>query len=1268
MKKAVVMLLTFCVTAGQFMPASVYAQQQRRRRDATPTRPAPPERPRADLFAKFPVDEPRRIDLEMDEASLDGMSRRERLEQVRDWLLLTTVAASGASLDEINQALYDQPSVRHGYMQQLANFEYGETRSRYVGGGAVVALLPGGSRSRDDQLARIADQQRKDLGEPPASLVPFEYRIDLDSNTALLVRRPTIPAAELFTEAYGYHQARVGSLADLNDFMTRVDDVTFADAGGGALTLGGRKIKGRGYGRIGVEEIAAVWQAQSGPNAEVKRLKAARKQLVDHLDAEAKRRANEFNQRWAAFKVGPNRFLIPTQYSQQFEQEKAKVKSDVAAMAAAAAPTLVRIESDLAEQEMRVSKGTGFSLDPAYDYDRLAVCFEQQVEPELRELMSDYPEVFSGRDLETAKAGLAGKNTEPFTRLLNKLTDGIGVEAARHFRAMLEMKCSIQNARYDGPPRLTLQGTEAGMVLFYTDLLAKLWMFEKDGSTPSRQIEDFRSSLAVPVSPVHREEVNRLSSTRLWFGPRDKGYQITGRRKEQLLFARNATRVFSASRDPLETHAQETEPNAASAAFIGWWDGHYEEVARYEPQYERLNAIMKWSLIVGWLNDLDRGDLLAHLASVPVNRSYWFPDWVRQHRDELKFTRWDEIKFYPRGRDGSAETLPFITSRSFTRFGDKGAENARTISGGVSLAGRAEVAKRLPLTARTFVGRLLRRAGIDLSASRPGEVRMLEGTSYKIERMPAGSARIVSTPRPGAKARLGYGELTGQPQAERVLSQQGGRYVIETRVAEVKDAQRVEVSAGRLSVEETGNGFKIGRQGRELDVGLALARRVSGSRDPVSLLSRSPDVEAAFVIPGRGYLIKTRGAIDKWLSLEYAEAPGGAAQARVADLAEHARELRLQWLDPSSAGRFIGDSLGVRLTDGSSLNPLLMIGERPRSATRVLVVEKDGRVLRGVLDERTGTAYFNKAELPSELRSDPERLSKLLNASDLRELNRLASASPGDIRYVPRAGADFVTELARADGLIAEGNSAAALDYLERLEGSFPGRWELEARKGLAQLKRGKVEDAAAAFEALRQNPSADLKVFYDHLASVLSNLKAGGNRWSASDMGGGKFRLELTLSDGLKGQVVSDAAEIGKDGAVYLPNGVDNPGVSLRQILMDVIARPSSGTVVKVRHGDIAAYDPTVVHDPVRNVRYEFKGTTGDTGRASPDGWASSIIQRQAARNLRPPRQRSVFFGCCDDDDGDGICNEDEDDAREEDEDSCVYVVLPPGHDRTVR
>lgn len=1274
MKKAVVMLLALWVAAGQTSAAAVYAQQRRGAgaRAAQPAaQPSTPAPPAGELFAKFPVGEAKRIDLEIDEVSYDGKNRRERVEQVRDWLLTNTVASSGASLGEINQALYDQPSVRHGYMEQLSNFEYGETRSRYVGRGTVIALLPTGSQREADLLARVADQQRKDLGEVPAFVVPFQYRIDLDSNTAMLVRRATIPAAQLFTEAYGYHEARIASLADLNDFMSRVDDVTYADASGGALTLGGRKMKSRAYGRVSVEEAAAVWQSQSGSNAEAKRLRALRKQLEDSYKANAKQLIDDFARRWAAFRTRGGKYLVPEYLVAQFKQEQAQQERSLKALADAAAPAVARIDISLAQLEFA---GTGFSLDPVYDYDRLGRCFEENVEPELKVYMRLRPGLLSGADVEAAKSGMAAKDTEQFSRLLEKVSRAGRADDARYLQSKLFGECSIQGARYDGPPQRTLRGTEAGMVLFYTDLIAKLWAIDFAQSTPTRENRDFLPMTTVAVTKVHREELERLSDTRLWFGPLDKGYQVGGEAKERLLLARNSTRVYSASSDPLRP-GKETESNAEAAAFLDWWNEHYEDVAQYEPQYERLNEIMKWSLIVGWLNDTDREGLLGFLDGVEIKRDNWFPEWAGRHRGDLKFREWDEVRFFGRGEKHDEkgvrvenETLPLLSSAKYERFGIP-----QTITGGVSLAGKEEVGRRAPLTPRTLLDRLLRRGDVDLSKAKPGEIQTLEGKSYSLASEPGGRAKVIAAPKQTARMRTSQGELTGTPRVERTSSLRGGQYETETRVVGARagpSAARVaDMPEGSLRITETANGFRIGRQGRDLDLGMAVARRVSGSHEPELVLSSSPDVEAAFVLPGRGrYLIKTRGSV-KWMLAQEAEGEASAAQARVADLSEDARELHLRWLDPAAAnGQLNGGSVGLRLRGDSSLNVLLSVGERPHAGVRPLEVEKGGRVVRGWFDAQTGAAYFDRAGLPLDVRNDPSQLASLLTRADLLQVRKLAADGAGEIRYAQNASADFATDLMRADRLIAEGNYGSALELIQRLDAASPGRWEVTARKALASLSGGRVEESAQAFEALRQNPSTDRNALYDQIASVLASYRSGrggsgggGGKWTVSGSGGdgGGFKLLFQLPGELKGRTLRDAAEVGQDGTVYIQDGLDYGDVPLRNVLVDVISGRLPGTVVRVPRGDIETFNPTVVYDPISHVRFEFKGTAGG-GRAGGEGWAREIIRRRPPVPSSAAKPHGIFFACCDDEDNDGVCDGDEADVRAEDDaDSCVYFVM---------
>lgn len=191
--------------------------------------------------------------------------------------------------------------------------------------------------------------------------------------------------------------------------------------------------------------------------------------------------------------------------------------------------------------------------------------------------------------MQKIEEGLRTNDEGPLFELMDKLNEAGRPEA--HELEALTDRHKFQAARYDG----SLQGTEVGMTLFYTDLLAKLKALDYWNQAV---ISGFRALTQVHLSPVYDAELEVLRDTRLWFGPLDQGFQDTG---DTLLFARNSTRIYAASSNPFKP-GKEVEPNAESAAFLGWWNDHYEEVAAYEPEYQRLNEIMKWSLLVTWLN------------------------------------------------------------------------------------------------------------------------------------------------------------------------------------------------------------------------------------------------------------------------------------------------------------------------------------------------------------------------------------------------------------------------------------------------------------------------------------------------------------------------------------------------------------------------------------------------------------------------------------------------------------------------------------------
>src|SRR5262249_5292600 len=162
--------------------------------------------------------------------------------------------------------------------------------------------------------------------------------------------------------------------------------------------------------------------------------------------------------------------------------------------------------------------------------------------------------------------------------------------------------------------------------LFYTDLLAKLWQ-SVDYNSPKEAIPDFRTKPDGGIAPIYRQQTIETPGTRLWFGKEDRGFQLADEKRE-ILFARRATRIFAASSSEL-TKDQEVPPTQASEHSLGWWNDHYEEIARYEPEYQRLNEYMKWTLVLAWLTEKKDMGRLGFLEPVYVDRSNWFPQWVK---------------------------------------------------------------------------------------------------------------------------------------------------------------------------------------------------------------------------------------------------------------------------------------------------------------------------------------------------------------------------------------------------------------------------------------------------------------------------------------------------------------------------------------------------------------------------------------------------------------------------------------------------------------
>lgn len=263
-------------------------------------------------------------------------------------------------------------------------------------------------------------------------------------------------------------------------------------------------------------------------------------------------------------------------------------------------------------------------------------------------------------------------------------TEALTLVEQSEVAAVLHQHDGYQCARYDG---LRLQGTLTSMTLFYTDLLMKLWGQDQFDSAPEGLIPGFESEVGHELAAAHcTAEERQYRSTRSWLGLREEQYARAG--GEEWRFAPVVTRVFAKSSEAGPEYGDEVEARADTQRFVRWWNARYGLIAAWEPQYELLNQLMKWSLVLQAARGSEHPGCLDFLDTVAVKRTHRFDTWVASTRE----LRWRGPVTLVHQEDEPTECLPILRSRSFSQCGVRVAW-----FGGVSLASRAQIAsKRLP--------------------------------------------------------------------------------------------------------------------------------------------------------------------------------------------------------------------------------------------------------------------------------------------------------------------------------------------------------------------------------------------------------------------------------------------------------------------------------------------------------------------------------------------------------------------------------------------
>jgi hypothetical protein len=942
--------------------------------------PAVRPRPAGAAFAVLPVGQTREVTFDTDAATRTRLTRRALCDQMCDQMLVAVVWDAGLKSDDLNRALFDVPIARHGFLRRTAPFNAGPTRWAPIGDRRIVALLPKCEEpDRRDHLGRIADEFRKDTGTGPSTVLVFEYDLLPDRGLAVLTRRSDVDGPALFTDAYGYYEDEITSFRELEGFVKRGGTLTFASTKAvqkGGLRLGGRTRLDRQARGLTATDLAVVWQGHNKP---------------------------------------------------------------------------------------RDTRRPGFVLNPAYDYDGLRKWFETDLKKMLTGFVGDEKGPPSGKGQTPAPLARGGKDPIPVETTLTLRTEDRKVPitsgdiqaieddlAAGKVAALLatlrklnqsddspldaiakSVKAKLSTfeflaARYDG----ALEGTELGMTLFYTVLLTNFWLsLDHADSAPRDLVEDLKRAVGGGGSPIYLGEMEMMEvpPSRCWLGADLNGYRYAhgtaGVRNgaQTILFRPRIARLFSASSNPSE-EGVEVQPNLAFEAIAEWWNEHFDEIARFEPEFERLDEFLKWNTVLGWLAEAGESNRLAFLAEQRVDHSAWFPDWADRHAS-LRFRASDRIDFLRKGDKGTTtEAIPRLKSKTLAGFGH---EVPRwTISGGVSSVPPAEsprgvVPEKIPVWAHLC----MRGMDLRLLDGGPDRLTTLGGTVHTFSPIGTsgpGRAAMLVAPQPATWLRERDCHLRPGLTFERLLTSGDDGVAVFARVGRAGSPRRdVDplgsggVRAPRLAdatglaalhIEPRANGFAVTFRAGDLGLGLAVARRLSTSQPPDRAvgLARDPDVEAAFGLDDGRFLVKVRDS-GRWLRVvPEGNRPEDTYDARSADVSPGAKSLALVWVDEivvaEELKKVVAVVVGIPDRADQRITTALVGGLPPEKNKRrgvILTGGEPGTDLRGWYDPAIASLILPVADLPAAYRAQPLLFARRFDPARMPALRELLDREAG---------------------------------------------------------------------------------------------------------------------------------------------------------------------------------------------------------------------------------------------------------------------------------
>ncbi|MEY9933990.1 hypothetical protein ABH926_008653 [Catenulispora sp. GP43] len=269
----------------------------------------------------------------------------------------------------------------------------------------------------------------------------------------------------------------------------------------------------------------------------------------------------------------------------------------------------------------------GFSLDP----------LPAKTVGDLRAMAPSLSTDIAGRLLSNSWTGSPFKSSDDVrTQVENELYSPSDDQAALNTRLglptdrtqlwaveeFLNGHTTMSQARYDGG----LAGSAVGDSLAYVDYVTKNWVAGVGQGVPTQAVGGFLADPAAvtPWSECAGPNDPTSESGRLWFGRNDSAFASTD---NQIDIGAEAARLFVRDDGP---NGSEVEPSYSFGRALQWWDVHQQDIEDYEPQYQRLDQIMRWSGALEWLTHEGKA-LLPTETQTPAPTS--FKDWYAAHNE-----------------------------------------------------------------------------------------------------------------------------------------------------------------------------------------------------------------------------------------------------------------------------------------------------------------------------------------------------------------------------------------------------------------------------------------------------------------------------------------------------------------------------------------------------------------------------------------------------------------------------------------------------------